>query len=206
MWGSTPQPRSPEAHPGGDAQARFVLPWMASALPERRREHELWLGTPLGSAAAAAYLARRHPRLARHIEREHLTPTTRREVESARAGETAGWLAARAAAERFPASALVSLAAEKLERMQGLRELALGLDLPGASEAGARPAWQAVTAEESLRAALAWERETVALYDRFLAAVPELRIRDVFLRLRMRSRDATIPALERALPPSTPPV
>ena len=158
----------------------------------------LWVGTLLGSGAAAGYLVWRHPKLVPHIAREHLTDTTRRELIRALAHEAAGHAAYRAAAERFPESTLPRLVAEKLGRVEILREIVGELDLAVGRSPGPEPAWRADTAEAALHAALAFERETIALYDRYLAAVPETKVRDIFLRLRYHALDSTIPKLEEA--------
>lgn len=161
----------------------------------------LWVGTLLGSGSAAAYLAWRHPQLALHIEREHMTQTTLGEIERALALEASGCAALERAAERFPGSPAATIATGKRGHVMILARLAdeLGLEQP---EDGS-PAWSAEGLEDSLRAALAHEREMVDLYDRFLAVVPEMRIREAFVRLRYHSEDETIRKLEEALDTAT---
>jgi hypothetical protein len=184
----------------GFAFAFISLSYLAGAfsVPGLAPMH-LWIGTLLGSAAAAAYLARRHPKLAGHIERVHLTETTRSEIEGALALEASGSAALEAAAARFPDSPLAGILEAKQGHVHILSTLAGDLGLNGPGPGDSEPAWQAETVDEALRAAIAHEREIVDLYDRFLSVVPELRIRDVFLRLRYHALDTTIPQLEEAL-------
>lgn len=170
------------------------------SVPGLRPLH-LWLGTVVGAAVSAGYLVWRHPKLVPHIEREHLTETTRRELARALAHETAGHAAYQAAAARFPDSALRGLLEEKQGRLEMLRQLVAGLDLAPGEPEEAQLAWQAETPEKAVVAALAFERETIALYDRYLAAVPEMKVRDVFLRLRYHALDSTIPKLEQTRTP-----
>jgi hypothetical protein len=171
----------------------------AFSVPALAPRH-LWVGTLLGSAAVAAYLAWRHPKLASHIERVHLTETTRGEIDRALALEAAGSVAFEAAAARFPNSPLAQILEEKRGHVHILSSLAadLGLNRP---EFTPQPAWKAATLDETLRAAIAHERELVDLYDRFLVVVPEPHIRDVFVRLRYHALGSTVARLEEALCP-----
>ncbi len=157
----------------------------------------LWIGTLLGSAAAAGYLAFRHPRLAGRIEGVSLTGTTRSELERALELEARGCEALDTAANDFRDSPLAEVLAAKRGHVAILSQLVdeLGLREPGEVDA----AWTAATAQEAVRNAIAHERELVDLYDRFLAGVPEARIREVFLRLRYHALDTTIARLEEAL-------
>lgn len=161
----------------------------------------LWIGTLLGSAGAAAYLGWRHPHLAGHIQREHLTDNTLREISRALALETRSAAAFVAAAERFPESALARIVDAKRGHVKILQKLAddLGIERPARGE----PAWAASDVPAAIRAAIAHEREVVDLYDRFLAVVPEVRIRDVFLRLRYHAVDQILPQLQKALDEQT---
>lgn len=168
----------------------------AYAIPGLGAMH-LWVGTLLGSAAAAGYLSWRHPQLAAHIEGVRLTGTTRSEIERALALETSGCAAFEAAAAAFPDSPLERVLEEKRGHVLILSKLVTDLGLQTPTDP--RPAWQADSADAAMRAAIAHERELVDLYDRFLAGVPELHIRDVFLRLRFHAVDSTIAQLERAL-------
>lgn len=157
----------------------------------------LWVGTLLGSASAAGYLGWRHPHLAGHIQREHLTETTLREISRALALETRGAAAFAAAAARFPDSALARIVEAKRGHVKILEELAedLGLEQPPPGEPPGPPS----DAAAALRTAIAHEREVVELYDRFLAVVPEVRVRDVFLRLRYHAVDQILPQLQKGL-------
>lgn len=160
----------------------------------------LWAGTLLGAAAAATVLVWRHPMLSGNLEREHLTPTTRAEIERALVHEIGAWKAYRAASERFSDPRLEGVALEKSERVELLRGLVRDLGLEEADALEIEPAWSAETAGEARERAIASERETVAFYDRFLAVVPEIDIRDVFMHLRQHPVNATIPELQSGDP------
>ncbi len=183
---------------GGFAFVFISVSYLSGAysLPGLGAMH-LWIGTLLGSGAAAIYLARRHPQLASHIERAHLTVTTRSEIERALALEASGCAAFEASAAAFPESPLARILEEKRGHVVILSKLVSDLDLRAPTSP--EPAWQATSADQAMRAAIAHERELVDLYDRFLAGVPELRIRDVFLRLRFHAVDSTIAQLEEHL-------
>ncbi len=156
----------------------------------------LWIGTLLGSAAAAGYLSWRHPQLRSHIERVHLTKTTRSEIERALALEASGLAAFESSATAFPDSALPGVLQEKRSRVDALSKLVseLGLQAP----ASPAPAFEAASAGEAVRCAIEHERELVDLYDSFLAVVPEMHIREIFLRLRYDAEDGTIRGHEGA--------
>jgi hypothetical protein len=157
----------------------------------------LWTGSLAGSAAAAAYLSWRHPKLASHLERVNLTATTRAEIERALALEASGSVAFEISAAEFPESPLANVLNEKQGHVYILSKLAKDLGL--AAPSNADPAWQPSTLDDTLRAAIAHERDLIDLYDRFLAAVPEMHIRDVFLRLRFHAIGSTLAQLEAAL-------
>lgn len=159
----------------------------------------LWLGTLLGSATAAGYLIWRHPKLAGHVKAEQLTETTRLELERALEHEAADLAAYRVAAERFPSPIITKMIEEKRTRSAMLRSRCEALGLPPSAEPETAHPWSATNAEEALHEALAFERATIEFYDRFLAIVPELQIRELFLRLRYHVLDTTIPELERAI-------
>jgi hypothetical protein len=158
----------------------------------------LWIGTLAGSASAAGYLVRRHPKLAAHVEREHLTPTTLAEIRRALAHERSAVAALEVASVRHPVPVLRRLLDEERSRVESLLALAKGLDLPEEVGGGGPPDWARSDLAETLRGALALERRSLGLYDRFLFAVPELEVRDVLLRLRSSVADG-VPSLEEAL-------
>ena len=157
----------------------------------------LWVGTLIGAAAAAAYLSSRHPHLAQHIERERMTAATRREIERALGFELEARTALEAAVTRFPDSPLARIAQDKRAHLEPLVQAAADLGLQATD--GKDAAWKAETHEEALRRALAHEHQGIELYDSFLAAVPEVRIRELFLRLRVHAADTVVPELEGAL-------
>jgi hypothetical protein len=159
----------------------------------------LWLGTLLGPIAAAGYLAWRHPFLARHIEREHLTETEREMLERALEHEAADLASYRVVSREFPAPVFASILEEKRTRAQELREQCEALGLPPSSDPETAHPWKATSFHEALREALDFERQTLAFYDRCLAVGPEVRIRTLFLHLRDHTFDTTLPELERAL-------
>jgi hypothetical protein len=185
---------------GGFAFVFISLSYLSGAysLPGLPALH-LWLGTLVGSAAAAGYLLWRHPKLGSHIRGEHLTETTRSEIAQALAHETAAAAVYAAAARRYPESVLASLLEEKQGRARTVQALADDLGLPSPADPASELPCQAESPEEAIRQALVLERETIAFYDRFLTGVPELKVRDVFLRLRYHALDDTIPQLENAL-------
>jgi hypothetical protein len=161
--------------------------------------HHLWVGTLLGSAAAGAWLLRRHPWLTRHIEREHLTEVTRIDLERALDREAADLFAYQSIATRFPDSIFGDLVEAKRARSAMLHSRCEELGLPATEFPETAHEWEATTLDGAYREALAFERITIDFYDRFLAAVSEMQIRELFLRLRCEVLDETIPQLERAI-------
>ncbi len=159
----------------------------------------LWIGTLLGSIAAAGYLVWRHPHLAGHIQRERLTETTRSWLERALEHEAADLAAYGAIAERFPEPIFAKMVEEKKIRSEGLRIRCESLGLPPSESPEGAHHWEARTLDDALREAMAFERRTIDFYDRFIAAIPELQFRDLFIRLRYHVLDTTIPELEQAL-------
>lgn len=170
----------------------------ASAIPDLPQLH-LWMGTLFGPTVAALYLARCHPKLAGHVFRESLSPTTLRDLVQVLALEQAGAAALEAAAGEHPSAALDGVLQAKRGRLTVLESLADDLDLdtstPGEPESG----WEVTDLPAALRSALESERRVRDEYDRYLYSVGESRVRDVFLRLRYHVVDSTIPQLEEAL-------
>ena len=132
-----------DAHPrllalvfGGFACGFITLFYAAGAfqIPGLPPLH-LWVGTAVGSAAAAAYLVYRHPKLAGHVAREHLTPTTIDELTRAEAHERGAVAAYEKIAARSSLPAWQDLLAEKRERVAMIREVLDSLDVPP-TEAG----------------------------------------------------------------------
>jgi hypothetical protein len=161
--------------------------------------HHLWVATLLGSAAAAGYLALRHPQLARHVEREHLAETTRLHLERALDHEAAGVATYRAIAEKFPNSIFAKRIEEKEARWAMLRSRCDDLGLPPTELPESAHQWTATTLDEALREAIVFERRTIDFYDRFLAAAFELQIRELFVRLRYDVLETSLPELEREI-------
>ena len=157
----------------------------------------------LGSAAAGVWLLRRHPWLARHIEREHLTEGTRVDLERAFDREAADLFAYQSIAARFPDSIFADLVEAKRARSAMLHSRCQELGLPATEFPETAHEWEATTLDGAYREALAFERITIDFYDRFLAAVSEMQIRELFLRLRCEVLDETIPQLERAIESET---
>jgi hypothetical protein len=159
----------------------------------------LWAGTLLGPIVAAWYLARRHPLLARHIERVHLSESARRSLERALEHEAADLASYQAVAEQFPGPIFTKMIDEKRTRSQMLGERCSELGLPPSPDPETAHPWASATFDDALREAVAFEQKSIELYDRFLATGPEIQVRDVFLRLRNHILDTTIPELEQAL-------
>jgi hypothetical protein len=159
----------------------------------------LWLGTLVGSVAAAGYLAWRHPKVAGHIKRQNLTETTLSELERALEHEAADLAAYCYIAETFPSPVFAKMIEEKRARSALLRARCDKLGLAPSQNPETAHKWTAENLREALDEAITFEQRTIDFYDRFLAVVPELEIRNVFLRLRYHVLDTTISELRRAI-------
>jgi hypothetical protein len=156
----------------------------------------LWIGTLLGAAAMAWYLAVRHPKLMGRIERTHVPHVTRQQLIRSAEIESAAARGYRRLAKRFPdVAGFEQIVAAKAERAARAMALASHFDLVVQPKAETNDD-PVQGLESAIAAAIASEQQTAGEYGSFLASVQELRIRDAFLRLQ---QDDTITILERCL-------
>jgi len=150
----------------------------------------LWLGTVAGGAVMARYLTQRHPGVLKQRERAALTTVGTRYLALALATERQA-MARHEQAKRAvgPCAELDEGIANRRRRIDELCQLYDRFDLSLPPEPGLPTDPEPSSCHAALEEATRHEGEIVALYDRFLAALDEQKIRDVFQSLRADSQE-----------------
>jgi rubrerythrin len=160
----------------------------------------LWLGVIIGPAVMFGWLAHRHPGVLKQFDRTALTAVGAHDLGDAMISEYRAQQRYRQALQLGPHNpVLLGAIAEKQAHIDRLLELFDRMDAVAPETPEDEPGPAPATLEEAYQEAIEQERETVEMYDRFLAAVDELKIRDVFVHLRESAEDELLPRFQEAL-------
>lgn len=158
------------------------------------------LGVITGPIVIFGWLTRRHPGVLKQFDRTALTEVGAHDLADALLGEYRTQRLYQQALALVPNTPVLAAAiAAKQAHIDGLLDLFDRMDAiqPATPHDDSMNAPSSL--EEAYRRAITQESEMVEMYDRFLAAVDELKIRDVFVHLRESAADELLPSFERAL-------
>jgi hypothetical protein len=158
------------------------------------------LGVIIGPLVIFGWLARRHPGVLKQFDRTALTEAGAHDLADALLEEHRTQRLYQQALALAPNTPVLAAAiATKQAHIDRLLDVFDRMD----AIRPARPPDESEdvpsSLEDAYRQAIVQEGKMVEMYDRFLAAVDELKIRDVFVHLRESSADELQPSFERAL-------
>lgn len=158
------------------------------------------LGVLAGPAVIFGWLARRHPGVLKQFDRTALTEVGAHDLSDALLEEYRTQQQYERALALSPRDAvLLDAIAAKQVHIDRLLDLFERMDAIPPEPPATITGGPAASLEGVYRSAIERERNMVEMYDRFLAAVDELKIRDVFVHLRESAVDELLPRFEQAL-------